>query len=80
MLGFAILHGPMNRESSELSLSYAFDWYLIGKDIKHICSAERMPFSLAYFGSLGLTLFFAIGVSLQLSFLLPTSPYPNLLA
>jgi hypothetical protein len=32
-------------------------------DVKHIFSAERLPFSLAYFGSLGLTLFFAIGVS-----------------
>jgi hypothetical protein len=26
-------------------------------------SRERLPFSLAYFGSLALTLFFAIGVS-----------------
>lgn len=32
-------------------------------DLKHICSKERLPFSLAYFGSLGLTLFFSIGVS-----------------
>lgn len=32
-------------------------------DLKHICSAERLPFSLAYFGSLSLTLFFAVGVS-----------------
>jgi len=31
--------------------------------MKHICSAERLPFSLAYFGSLGLTLFFAVGAS-----------------
>ncbi|RSH85906.1 protein transport protein sft2 [Apiotrichum porosum] len=41
MLGFAILHGPMNH-------------------LKHIISAERLPFSAAYFGSLGLTLVFAI--------------------
>jgi hypothetical protein len=32
-------------------------------DLKHIASKERLPFSLAYFGSLGLTLFFSIGVS-----------------
>lgn len=31
-------------------------------DVKHVFSAERLPFSLAYFGSLGLTLFFAIGI------------------
>lgn len=37
--------------------------------MKHICSAERLPFSLAYFGSLGLTLFFAVGVS---------CPYPRI--
>ncbi|KAK1922778.1 Got1/Sft2-like family-domain-containing protein [Papiliotrema laurentii] len=30
--------------------------------LKHIMSKERLPFSLAYFGSLALTLFFAIGV------------------
>ncbi|WWC91057.1 uncharacterized protein L201_005998 [Kwoniella dendrophila CBS 6074] len=30
--------------------------------LKHILSSERLPFSLAYFGSLGLTLFFAIGI------------------
>ncbi|WWC72943.1 uncharacterized protein I206_106907 [Kwoniella pini CBS 10737] len=30
--------------------------------LKHILSPERLPFSLAYFGSLGLTLFFAIGI------------------
>ncbi|GFZ47116.1 hypothetical protein JCM24511_04858 [Saitozyma sp. JCM 24511] len=30
--------------------------------LKHIFSTERLPFSLAYFGSLALTLFFAIGV------------------
>ncbi|KIR26637.1 SFT2 domain-containing protein [Cryptococcus deuterogattii 99/473] len=31
-------------------------------DLKHILSPERLPFSLCYFGSLGLTLFFAIGI------------------
>ncbi|EIW67064.1 hypothetical protein TREMEDRAFT_69964 [Tremella mesenterica DSM 1558] len=30
--------------------------------LKHITSPERLPFSLSYFGSLALTLFFAIGV------------------
>ncbi|KGB75947.2 SFT2 domain-containing protein [Cryptococcus deuterogattii R265] len=30
--------------------------------LKHILSPERLPFSLCYFGSLGLTLFFAIGI------------------
>ncbi|TXT13714.1 hypothetical protein VHUM_01081 [Vanrija humicola] len=30
--------------------------------VKHIMSAERLPFSAAYFGSLALTLFFAIGI------------------
>lgn len=30
--------------------------------LKHIFSPERLPFTAAYFGSLGLTLFFALGV------------------
>ncbi|WWD21282.1 hypothetical protein CI109_105766 [Kwoniella shandongensis] len=30
--------------------------------LKHILSPERIPFSLAYFGSLFLTLFFAVGI------------------
>ena len=33
------------------------------EDVKHVFSPERLLFSLAYFGSLGLTLFFAVGVS-----------------
>jgi hypothetical protein len=30
--------------------------------IKHLISPERLPFTAAYFGSLGLTLYFAVGV------------------
>ena len=30
--------------------------------IKHLVSRERLPFSIAYLGSLGLTLYFALGV------------------
>ena len=29
--------------------------------LKHLVSAERLPFSAVYFGSLGLTLYFALG-------------------
>ncbi|SCV73176.1 BQ2448_7101 [Microbotryum intermedium] len=29
--------------------------------LKHICTAERLPFTAAYFGSLALTLYFAVG-------------------
>lgn len=32
--------------------------------IKHLVSKERLPFSLVYFASLGLTLYFSLGVSL----------------
>ena len=31
--------------------------------IKHLVSSSRIPFTTAYFGSLGLTLYFAVGVS-----------------
>ena len=32
--------------------------------IKHLVSKERLPFSAVYFSSLGLTLYFALGVSI----------------
>jgi hypothetical protein len=47
--------------------------------VKHICSAERLPFSLAYFGSLALTLFFAVGVSPSLDTCLTTSRVTNVI-
>jgi hypothetical protein len=59
MFGFAILHGPMNRAYIHISISKLTKPLT---DLKHILSPERIPFSLAYFGSLGLTLFFAIGI------------------
>lgn len=31
--------------------------------IKHLTSGDRLPFTAAYFGSIALTLYFAIGVS-----------------
>lgn len=30
--------------------------------IKHLMSPARLPFTAAYFGSLGLTLYFSVGV------------------
>ena len=75
MLGFAILHGPWNRMSHVgLLFSREARWTELYQgrtglmvdiltDAKHVFSPERLPFSLAYFGSLGLTLFFAVGVS-----------------
>ncbi len=78
MLGFAILHGPWNREYLVLLFNYLSLFIFNGlwvdvadrlvPDVKHILSQERLPFSIAYFGSLGLTLFFAIGVSLLIGF------------
>lgn len=33
--------------------------------VQHLASGPRLPFTAAYFGSIGLTLYFAIGVSQQ---------------
>ena len=33
--------------------------------IKHLVSPTRIPFTAAYFGSLGMTLYFAVGVSFR---------------
>lgn len=55
MLGFAILHGPMARKPSGARSQ-------LTADLNHIISKERLPFSIAYFGSLALTLYFAIGL------------------
>jgi hypothetical protein len=41
---------------------------LMASDLKHITSPDRILFSSAYFGSLALTLFFAVGVSSGLAF------------
>jgi hypothetical protein len=32
--------------------------------VRHLLSGSRLPFTAAYFGSIGLTLYFAVGVSL----------------
>ncbi|KAJ9104492.1 hypothetical protein QFC21_001988 [Naganishia friedmannii] len=37
--------------------------------LKHIMSKERLPFSIAYFGSLALTLYFSLGVAALLTYL-----------
>lgn len=45
---------------------------------KHLVSGSRLPFTAAYFGSIGLTLYFAIGV--RISFFCrssSSSSYPN---
>jgi Got1/Sft2-like family len=45
--------------------------------IKHLVSPTRIPFTTAYFGSLGLTLYFAVGVSPpSLPSCFPFSPRP----
>jgi len=31
--------------------------------VKHLLSTERLPFTATYFGSIALTLYFALGVS-----------------
>lgn len=33
--------------------------------VKHLCSGRRLPFTAAYFGSIALTLYFAVGVSFR---------------
>lgn len=41
---------------------------------KHLVSGSRLPFTAAYFGSIALTLYFAVGVSTPSTGLL--TPYP----
>jgi hypothetical protein len=52
---------PRHRSCADHAYSFALLQGPIAH-IKHILSPERLPFSAAYFGSLGLTLFFAVGV------------------
>jgi len=40
--------------------------------VQHLASTPRLPFTAAYFGSIGLTLYFSIGVSHD-----PLSPLPR---
>lgn len=53
------------------SLLFLLSWaVLMGPVIyaRHLISGSRLPFTAAYFGSIALTLYFAIGVSLFLPF------------
>ncbi len=76
MMGFAVLQGPMNRayvysltrQLVLLQLDRLLDVMFtharasfVFSDLKHIFSPERLPFSLTYFGSLALTIYFAVG-------------------
>lgn len=58
MLRLVVLTSPYTKPISRFSV-------LIGpiNHVKHLVSKERLPFSLVYFGSLGLTLYSSLGVS-----------------
>jgi hypothetical protein len=61
MFGFVAPELRFRRTLTGLTHSFSV---LVGpiNHIKHLLSKERLPFSLVYFGSLGLTLYFSIGV------------------
>lgn len=44
--------------------------------VRHLLSAERMPFTATYFGSIALTLYFALGVRLAYPCPLLRCPFP----
>ena len=57
------------------SVAHSFS-LLIGpiNHLKHLISAERLPFSVVYFSSLGLTLYFALGVRTPSPHIHPITP------
>ncbi|EFI26924.1 hypothetical protein CC1G_15325 [Coprinopsis cinerea okayama7 len=42
--------------------------------LKHLISRERLPFSAVYFGSMGLTLYFSLGVIALVAYVLAYFP------
>lgn len=62
MVGQVCHPAPPPLATNHISSSFSV---LIGpiNHIKHLVSKERLPFSAVYLGSLGLTLYFALGVS-----------------
>ena len=64
MFGYKEL--PFLMSDSLLTAMHSFS-VLIGpiNHLKHLISKERLPFSCAYIGSLALTLYFSLGVSLR---------------
>jgi hypothetical protein len=75
LLCLAIWTGPdclsLSNRWSVGSLLFLLSWaVLMGPVIyaRHLISGSRLPFTAAYFGSIALTLYFAIGVSLFLPF------------
>lgn len=57
-----------SRYSNLLAFERRFS-VLIGplNHLKHLISRERLPFTFVYFSTLGLTLYFSLGVSFPLS-------------
>lgn len=59
----------VDRVTSISSLQLSFS-VLIGpiNHLKHLFSKDRLPFSVVYFSSLGLTLYFSLGVSFRVAY------------
>ena len=54
-------HIDFNSNNCDLVCSFSFLWGP-WNHIKHLTTAERLPFTIAYFGSLFATLFFALSL------------------
>ncbi|KAJ7682915.1 ER-to-golgi vesicle protein transport Sft2 [Mycena rosella] len=76
LIGAAVCFFPR-----KFALSFSFS-VLIGpiNHIKHLVSTERLPFTLVYFSSLGLTLYFAMGPHSYLGSLVYLRPRSYVLA
>lgn len=61
-----VMFGYVDRRAHAIALLPCFFSFsiLIGpiNHLKHLITAERLPFTAVYFSSLGLTLYFAMGV------------------
>jgi len=65
-----VMFGYVTRPYSVKTCSVVYSRFsvLIGplNHIRHLLSKERLPFTVIYFASLGLTLYFSLGVSIYL--------------
>jgi hypothetical protein len=60
-----LLHFRNHPFVSPMNINYFVERSLIRNTVRHLISEERLPFTATYFGSIVLTLYFAIGVSLS---------------
>lgn len=75
--GFEFVFGIMGSHDGSHDIRSVAQPFMSGQlsnmmvTVRHLTSQDRLPFTATYFGSIGLTLYFAVGVSRDMRFSTP---------